>query len=444
MADFQFRGPIGNRNWHLEMERMITPLTPTLSPGGPEGAREKSLIAALIHSTTFCHSLPMKPLALGSLLLLTACYAGAAPVYLENQFDLPKGFRIYRAAGNDLAGGSYDIAFDGKGRLLVGDGKTIRRLADQDNDGVYDSFESIAEGLGGRGPQGLIVRGDRLYAVGGDGLQLFEGYNSGGRLTHRGRLGAPFNTGGDHGAHTILPGHDGYLYFVSGDGGGVGGRKHITEETSPALTERAASVFRISPDGKRWECWANGGRNPPNLGMNYLGELFSWDSDMEWHVDLPWYRPLRLNHWIQGSDQGWQEVGAYPAYYIDTVHPVQANGRGSPTWGTFYEHSQFPPPYRDAFLVADYQWKSATSGDYDTAGRLVVFFLQRAGAGWQRRWRRLSGPRRAPRMPRASRSTLRWSMSRWPLMDLFFFPITTRASGESFIEKSPLAMNQPP
>ncbi len=224
----------------------------------------------------------------------------AQPTNLTDQFDLPRGFHIYRAAGADLSGGSYDLCFDGEGRLLVGDGTAVRRLIDRDNDGVYDGYEVITTDLGPRGPQGLLVWGDRLYAVGGDGLQLFEGYRSG-TLIHRGRLGEKFNTGGDHDLHTVLRGHDGYLYLMAGNGAGIEGRRHITEATSPCLFEREASVFRVSTDGQKWEGIARGGRNPPNLGMNYLGELFSWDSDMEWHVGLPWYRPTRLNHWLIGT-----------------------------------------------------------------------------------------------------------------------------------------------
>lgn len=307
----------------------------------------------------------------------------AAPAYLDSQFELPSGFRIYRAAAATLSGGSYALTFDGAGRLLVGDGEAVRRLEDSDADGVFDRYEVIATGLGGRGPQGLLVVGDRLYAVGGDGLQLFEGYNSGGKLLHRGRLGNAFSTGGDHDAHTILRGHDGWIYMVVGDGAGARDRKHITEDSSPRLFERAASVFRISPDGQRWECLASGGRNPPSLGMNYLGELFSFDSDMEFHVSVPFYRPVRLNHWALGGDQGWQDVGAFPPYYLDCLPGLLDVGRGSPNWGVFYEHTQLPPQYRDAFLVCDYLWKSAADGNYSTSGRLVAFHLRREGAGWK-------------------------------------------------------------
>jgi glucose/arabinose dehydrogenase len=320
-----------------------------------------------------------------------AGHAAEGPVDLTDRFELPPGFHIYRAAGSELSGGSYALTFDGEGRLLVGDGNAVRRLIDKDGDGVFDSYEVIATGLGWRGPQGLLVYGDKLYAVGGDGIQVFEGYAK--ELVHKGRIGNKFNTGGDHDAHTIFRGHDGYLYFMAGNGAGIEDRKHITEESSPVLLEREASVFRISPDGTRWECIAAGGRNPPNLGMNHLGDLFSFDSDMEWHVGLPWYRAVRLNHWAVGGDQGWQEVGAYPPYFIDCLPGILDVGRGSPNWGVFYEHLQFPERYRDAYIVCDYRWKRESNDQYATTGRLVAFFLKRDGAGWKASMETLARPK---------------------------------------------------
>src|SRR5215210_7905578 len=115
-------------------------------------------------------------------LLLMALTPLVASEFLDDQFELPADFHIQRVAGPELSGGSYDLCFDAQGRLLVGDGNAVRRLQDKDQDGIYDGFEVIATGLGPRGPQGLLVWGDRLYAVGADGLQFFEGYESGGPL----------------------------------------------------------------------------------------------------------------------------------------------------------------------------------------------------------------------------------------------------------------------
>ena len=146
---------------------------------------------------------------------------GRAVDLVDGAFELPVGFHIYRAAGPELSGGSYALTFDGEGRLLVGDGNAVRRLIDKDGDGVFDSFEIIATGLGWRGPQGLLVHDDTLYAVGGDGIQVFDGYKSEKPLVHTGRIGNKLNTGGDHDAHTIFRGHDGWLYFMAGNGAGI-------------------------------------------------------------------------------------------------------------------------------------------------------------------------------------------------------------------------------
>ena len=328
----------------------------------------------------------LRAVGCGSLfVLLVTVVAAAEPELLDDQFVLPHGFHMYRVAAPELTGGSYDLTFDGQGRLLVGDGKAVRRLSDTDGDQVYDTQVTIADGppVAGRGPQGLLAFGDHLYVVAGDGVQLFSGLSGDGPLQHVRRLGEPFNTGGDHAAHTVLRGLDNYIYLVTGDGGGTTGRRHITESTSPNRQERAASVFRFDPAGDTWECIGSGGRNPPSLGMNYLGELFSFDSDMEFHVDVPFYRPVRLNHWATGVDLGWQGVGAFPPWYIDTRPGVLDVGRGSPNWGVVYEHTQLPKSYRDAFIVCDYTWKSATSGRYASSGRLLTFHLQRKGAEWQ-------------------------------------------------------------
>ena len=41
---------------------------------------------------------------------------------------------------------------------------------------------------------------------------------------------------------------------------------------------------------------AGGFRNAYDIAFNAHGDLFTFDSDMEWDIGLPWYREVRLVH----------------------------------------------------------------------------------------------------------------------------------------------------
>src|SRR5207249_10213303 len=98
---------------------------------------------------------------------------------------------------------------------------------------------------------------------------------------------------------------------------------------------------------------------------------------MELHLGLPWYRPVRLNHWAIGGDQGWQEVGAYPPYYIDCLPGILDVGRGSPTWGVFSEQTRFLDKIAAALLLLHYRWRMDRKFQFAASRRLVVFFCIR-------------------------------------------------------------------
>ena len=44
-----------------------------------------------------------------------------------------------------------------------------------------------------------------------------------------------------------------------------------------------------------------GFRNAYDIAFNAHGELFTYDSDMEWDRGLPWYRPTRILHVVPGG-----------------------------------------------------------------------------------------------------------------------------------------------
>ncbi|MCG3198080.1 MAG: hypothetical protein GHCLOJNM_02574 [bacterium] len=318
------------------------------------------------------------------LLLLVSRVAFAGPTYLDDQFTLPEGFHIYRYVEPSHVKISYSAAFDRIGRLYVGDGDRIVRVSDTDSDGVADSFESIAEGFKDRGPQGLLFLGDRIFANGDKSNWILEDLDADGIPRTRRKIGGPVETGGDHHAHAFIRGLDGYVYWLAGNDSGFTPEGHITEENSPIRKPLGSTVFRISPDGARWEAIGTGCRNPYDIAVNDLGEIFTVDSDHEGQIGLPFYRPVRVTHYTAGSRMGWTSWGdgKLMPCLIDNLPGLFTVGRASPTGVLFYEHKQFPEPYRGALFMGDYLNKRGETLRYATTGRILAFRLNRQGSTW--------------------------------------------------------------
>ncbi|MFO0949103.1 MAG: hypothetical protein U1D30_24865 [Planctomycetota bacterium] len=124
---------------------------------------------------------------------------------------------------------------------------------------------------------------------------------------------------GEHGPHDVVLGPDGWLY------NNLGNHSWVTATPEPTTPVRACrrrsfaapirrrarhatgikvpggSIWRLTPDGKKWWLTTAGFRNQYDIAFNSEGELFTFDSDMEWDVGAPWYRPIRVNHCIPGA-----------------------------------------------------------------------------------------------------------------------------------------------
>ena len=91
-------------------------------------------------------------------------------------------------------------------------------------------------------------------------------------------------------------------------------------------------ILKTDENGTKWELFAGGLRNPYDIAFNADGELFTYDSDMEWDVGLPWYRPTRILHLVPGGEYGFREGSAkWPDYYADSLPAVVNIGLGCPT-----------------------------------------------------------------------------------------------------------------
>jgi len=179
----------------------------------------------------------------------------------------------------------------------------------------------------------------------------------------------------EHGGHAMRKGPDGWWYLIAGNETHFT-NDHITLRSSPVRQVEAGALLRISPDGQNSEVVAHGFRNPYDFDFNWLGDLFTCDSDVEADFFLPWYLPTRAYHIAHGGHHGWRLEGwkrswPRPDYSVDTVSILARMGRGSPTGVTSYRHFQFPPYYRDGLFACDW-----------TFGRIYFLPVDEDGASY--------------------------------------------------------------
>ena len=111
-------------------------------------------------------------------------------------------------------------------------------------------------------------------------------------------------------------------------------------------------IAQIDPEGKKWDVIATGFRNQYDIDVNREGEVFTFDADMEWDLNTPWYRPTRVNQIIDGADYGWRNGTAkFMDYCSDTFGAVVDIGPGSPTGVKFGYGAKFPAKYQNALFI---------------------------------------------------------------------------------------------
>ncbi|MEK0446472.1 MAG: hypothetical protein RLZZ399_1793 [Verrucomicrobiota bacterium] len=116
-------------------------------------------------------------------------------------------------------------------------------------------------------------------------------------------------------------------------------------------------VAKMDPDGGNVALLSYGYRNAFDCAFLPNGDLFVYDSDMEWDVGMPWYRPTRISHACLGSDGGWRSgSGKWPPYYPDSVPPILELGPGSPTGMTSGWGARFPERYQRALFGCDWTY----------------------------------------------------------------------------------------
>jgi putative heme-binding domain-containing protein len=296
-----------------------------------------------------------------------------------------------------VQGSWVSMCVDPKGRLIVSDqdGKLFRVTPPPLGQSTGTQVEPIKADIGEA--QGLLWAFDSLYVVVNrarkypNGLYRVRASAGDDQLDKVEKLYSLPEGGGEHGPHAVLLGPDGKsLYLVAGNHTKLikterslvprlWGEDFISPRQWDAgghavgILAPGGWICKTDPDGKKWELVSMGYRNSYDAAFNREGELFTYDSDMEWDMNTPWYRPTRLCHAVDGSEFGWRSgTGIYPVYYPDNLSPVVDIGPGSPTGMTFGYGAKFPAKYQDALYMCDWSY-----------GKLYAVHLRPDGASYK-------------------------------------------------------------
>lgn len=309
----------------------------------------------------------------GSGVLLSCVLLMQCAVISGQEFSgirVPAGFRVELYADDELAHDIHSLTLDSRGRVVVSGPGYVRILLDSDGDGRADRFQQFADGPA-TGSQGMYFHGNSLLCAGDGGLLLYRDDNADDRADGAPQVFLKIAAGGEHHVHSIQRGPDGWWYVMAGNFAGVTSA-YATAPTSPIRQPVSGTLLRLSPELRGGEIVADGFRNAYDFAFSGAGDFFTYDSDDERDISLPWYLPTQVFHILPASNAGYVTAGLKrPPTYPDMPPVPAAFGRGSPTGVVCYRHEQFPAEYAGALFVQDW-----------TLGRILCVPLRREGAGW--------------------------------------------------------------
>lgn len=306
------------------------------------------------------------------------------------------GFKVELLRSSEPGEGSWiSMTVDHKGRLIISpqdDKQPLLRLTLARN-GQVEKIEPIPAPM--RQAMGMCYAHDSLYVNGhgpdGTGLYRLVDKNHNDRFdTNEVHLIKTFKGEGEHGYHAVVAGPDGMIYVMNGNHTKVPDRistnsphKNYGEDLllprmwdanghAVGILAPGGYVVRTDPEGKKWELMLAGFRNQYDFDFNTDGEMFTFDSDMEWDWGMPWYRPTRIIHCVTGGEYGWRSGSSNePEYYADTLPAAVNIGLGSPTGVKFGTKSKFPKKYQQALFAMDWSY-----------GRIIAVHLKPQGASY--------------------------------------------------------------
>jgi putative heme-binding domain-containing protein len=321
----------------------------------------------------------------------------ATPV---DRIKAPAGFKVellYSVPGGEQ-GSWVSLCADDKGRIYACDqyGDLYRFPAPAPGQ-VLKAADIRKMPINVRAINGMTWAFGALYAGVNDYERKFpSGFyrlsdTDGDDLLDKAELLREFQAGSDHGVHKVVvtPDQQGF-YLITGNNAvktetvasspvaPLWGDDHLLPRMPDGrghnrhVLAPGGIVYRISKDGKTFETFASGFRNIYGGALNRAGELFTYDADMEYDFNTPWYRPTRVNHVVSGGEYGWRNgAGKYAEFYADNLPATVNIGPGSPTGVAFGYGAKFPAKYQEALYIMDWSW-----------GKIYAVHLKALGASY--------------------------------------------------------------
>jgi putative heme-binding domain-containing protein len=321
--------------------------------------------------------------------------AAATP---PDKMKIAKGFKVelLYSVPKDIEGSWVNLCHDPKGRLIVSDqyGGLYRVTPPVlGGNAATTKVEKIPAEIGEA--QGLLWAFDALYVVVNRGQKYDSGLyrvtsSKGDDTLDKVELLRRISGGGEHGPHAVVLSPDGQslhvicgnhtqpIKFDSSRVPQIWKEDHLLPRMWDAgghavgIMAPGGWIAKTDPKGLKWELVSMGYRNPFDMSFNRQGDLFTFDADMEWDMNTPWYRPTRVCFATSGSEFGWRSgTGKWPTYYPDSLPAVVDIGPGSPTGVTFGYGAKFPAKYQEAFFICDWSY-----------GKLYCVHVRPDGAGY--------------------------------------------------------------
>lgn len=253
-------------------------------------------------------------------------------------------------------------------------GDRILILEDTNADGRADKQTVFYQGPDVNAALGIAVFGNKVVVTSSPNVIVFTDENGDDKpdskeLLFTGMSGADH----DHGAHAVVFGPDGKLYFNFGNAG-----KQIKDRAGNVIVDRAGNavedanvyrqgmVFRSNMDGSDFETLGHNFRNNYEVAVDAYGSMWQSDNDDDGN------RAVRINYVMEYGNfgfvdektgAGWRSWRTGREDSIPQQHWHQADpgvvpnllitGAGSPTGIAVYEGRLLPSVYHDQIIHTD-------------------------------------------------------------------------------------------